>query len=421
MSLPNNIPTIIVGDGNWGIKQGNLLGYSQSDYKLLPREFAVTRGGGTNGTFVGSNGLIQTAASGNVPRIDFTGGLPALLVEPAATNLFSGSVDLGNTTYWSRPAGANVTGNVSGIIAPDGTQTATLFQASGTTATNSRLRQTWSRTTTGAHAMSVFVRGFPGVAASGMVFCGVGNSELNFAITSGGVVTLTSMTGGAEAVTSGIVNYGNGWYRLTAVGTAATSGSTQSELYCSPSGGPQYYVWGAQMEVGSVATSYIPTTTGSVTRNNDVITLTSATDYIGQTEGTIYLELEFKNVAAAQLIFLDVGGVSQYIRITKNASNAINVLVLNTSGSQSLFTSSSNPVGTYKLAFAYKSGDNAMSINGAAPLTSANTSNYPTSSLSRIVLSDSMVGFNPLNGRIRAVVIYPTRLPNDQLQALTTL
>jgi hypothetical protein len=36
--------------------------------------------------------------------------------------------------------------------------------------------------------------------------------------------------------------------------------------------GETCYIFGAQLEVGSIATSYIPTTTGTVTRNSDVIT-----------------------------------------------------------------------------------------------------------------------------------------------------
>jgi len=381
-------------------------------------DFNVTRA--TTATRVNESGLIEVVASG-IPRLDYPlgGGCPALLVEPAATNLFSGSADLGSTTYWTRPAGANVTGNVSGIIAPDGTQTATLFQASGTTATNSRLRQTWSRTTTGAHAMSVFIRGFAGVAASGTVVCGVGASELNFAITSGGVVTLTSMTGGAAAVTSGIVNYGNGWYRITAVGTAATSGSTQSELYCSPSGGPQYYAWGAQMETGSVATSYIPTTTAAVTRNADAISVIGAVSgCIGQTEGTIYLEVE-QDPLNRDIFSLNTGTGNSII-FYKNSSNIVNARLY--ANSSTIFTIA-NAVATngfVKIALAYKAGDSAMVINAGTAQTSASSFIF-SSALSLVSLTPNWftnAGFT----KIRALELYPTRLPNTgplSLQSLT--
>ena len=53
-----------------------------------------------------------------------------------------------------------------------------------------------------------------------------------------------------------------------------------------------FYVWGAQLEAGSVATSYIPTVASTVTRNADVISLSSVSGLIGQSEGTIYVEAE---------------------------------------------------------------------------------------------------------------------------------
>ena len=47
-----------------------------------------------------------------------------------------------------------------------------------------------------------------------------------------------------------------------------------------------------QLEAGSNATSYIPTVTGSVTRNNDNPYKFNIIDLIGQTEGSIYVEFD---------------------------------------------------------------------------------------------------------------------------------
>ena len=389
-------------------------------------DFNVTRA--TTATRVNASGLIEVVASG-VPRLDYytSGGVtgcPALLVEPAATNLFSGSNNLSNTAYWTRPAGANLTGSVSGITSPDGTQNATLFQAAGTSANNSRIRQTWSRTTTGSHAMSVFVRGVAGVAASGFLYNGVGGSELNFAITSGGVVSLTSMTGGAAAVTSGIVNFGNGWYRITSVGTDAITGTTQSEIFCQPSGTGSMYIFGAQMEAGSVATSYIPTTSGSVTRNADVINLSgSVSGCIGQTEGTLYAEGVISNYAdaAASFVTLSDNTITNRVEIRKGSPNQI--IFERNSGTQSTSTSitlTGQGNGTFKLAVAYKSGDTAFFVNGVQ-VSTTNTATFTMDSLNHIYLGNNATGSaRRLNDRIRSVALYTTRLTNAQLAALTT-
>ena len=384
-------------------------------------DFNVTRA--TTATRVNASGLIESVASG-IPRLDYytSGGVtgcPALLIEPAATNLLSGSSDFGNTTYWTRPAGANVTGNVAGITAPDGTNTAALFQASGTTATNSRLRQTISRTTTGSHAFSVFIKGFAGVAASGSLYTDVGLIELSFAITSGGVVSLTSMTG-AGAVTSGITQFPNGWYRITAVGTAATSGSTQNEIYCSPSGS-QYYCWGAQLETGSVATSYIPTTTAAVTRNADVISVSGAVSgCIGQTEGTFYVEFQAS----------PSGSTSNWLNISDNTTNnwlfigkdGINTRLYLRANNVVIFSNETTPLtgGVVKAAIGYKSGDYAAYINGNL-IVSGTTAFSFSSSLNRIHNGSNIAEPSLQISRYRSAALYTTRLTNSQLQALTTL
>jgi hypothetical protein len=406
-------PSIIVGRGNWGVKATRLLGYSLVDSLYLPREFTCSRAGNT-ATRVNQNGNIEVV-NADVPRIDHFGGQAALLVEPSAENLALQSQAFDVSGTWAPSPGGtgsspSVTANA--VISPDGTQnaeTVLLNRGAGNLiGDQSTLSQNITLATSGTYTFSVYAKATSSADIGKQVFLRAGSA--------GSLIAYTLTANWVRLIrTEAAIANGSNVFQIGSRGTVTADNSVSVDL------------WGAQVEAGSVATSYIPTTTGAVTRNDDVINLTGATNYIGQTEGTIYLELEFRDVAAAQLIFLDVGGSSQYIRITKNATNAINVLVLNTSGSQSLFTSSSNPVGIYKLALAYKSGDNAMSINGATPLTSANTSNYPTSSLSRVVLSDSMVGFKPLNGRIRAAEIYPTRLPNVappgvlSLQSLTAI
>jgi hypothetical protein len=414
MSTPSllNIPYVI--------KAGTL-------YSQIPEtgagDFAVTRTtspANNRSTRINADGFIELV-NDNVPRLDYplggaVNGCPALLVEPSAENLYQQSEDFANA-YWSK-ANASFLGNQA--VAPDGTLTADkLIMANGilpSIANASGVSRT-QVVTSSAYRFSMFAKSaeFTGFrvrenAVEGS-FLDVNLS--NGAITNGSV---------AQFISPLAENYGNGWYRISWTSPTITNLNKYTIRVGSTGDGVSgIFVWGAQVETGSVATSYIPTTTQAITRGLDSVVKTGITSLIGQSEGTIYLELELRNSAAAMILFLDVGGSSQYIRITKQATtNAFSVLVLNTSGSTTLFTSSSNPVGIYKLALAYKSGDNAMSINGATPLTSANTSNYPTSSLSRIVLSESVVGLNPLNDRIRAVALYPNRLTNAQLQTLTT-
>jgi hypothetical protein len=114
-------PSIVVGRGNWGVKPGNLLGYSLVDSLYLPREFTCSRANDT-ATRVNRNGNIEVV-NANVPRIDYFGGQASLLVEPSATNSMFYSQSINS---WPTKTGLTITDN--NAISPDGTQNASYIQ-----------------------------------------------------------------------------------------------------------------------------------------------------------------------------------------------------------------------------------------------------------------------------------------------------
>jgi hypothetical protein len=427
-------PTIVVGRNNWGIKNGNLLGYYQSDDGFfVKREFAATRGGGTNGTFVGSNGFIQTAASGNLPRIDFYGGSPALLVEPAATN-FAPNVNL--MTGLDTPTvsgGVTLTTGSTDFLAPDGASGSINKYVGGAASGNTQNSRYGAAslivTASGTYRFSLFVKAgttnplnFCAIAFS-LFTGGSGTSSSFFNLASG-----TAITAGAS-----IENYGDGWYRCISAPYTIASSDLSGTVYfnlASSSGSISWpasgalnltaYTWGAQMEAGSVATSYVPTTTGSVTRNADVINLTGATDYIGQTEGTIYVEVDMQKTGVINAIFaLDVGSSSEYIALIRTSSNQFRASIKKSSGTQqNIINSSSYPIGIYKVAFAYKNGDYALYVNGVQAGTSTNATDFPTGSLTQAVVSNTNYG--PFNDLIITAALYNERLSNQELIEITS-
>jgi hypothetical protein len=402
-------PTIVVGRNNWGIKNGNLLGYYQSaDGFFVKREFAATRGGGTNGTFVGSNGFIQTATSGNLPRIDFTGGSPTLLVEPAATNLALQSQTFDVSGTWGPVTGGtgslpSVTANA--VISPDGTQNAETVLlnrgANNTSTDQSTLQQALTLATSGTYVFSVYAKATTSGDVGKQVFLRVGSG--------GGLVAYTLTAN---------------WVQLVRTETALASGSNILQIgnrgAFTNDNVVSVDLWGAQVETGSVATSYIPTTTGSVTRNADVISLTGATDYIGQTEGTIYAEVDMQKTGVINAIFaLDVGSSSEYIALIRTSSNQFRASIKKSSGTQqNIINSSSYPIGIYKVAFAYKNGDYALYVNGVQAGTSTNATDFPTGSLTQAVVSNTNYG--PFNDRIITAALYNERLSNQELIEITS-
>ncbi len=399
-------------------------------------DFNVTRG--TTATRFNSAGLIESVASG-VPRLDYytsggTAGCPALLVEPAATN-FAPNINL--MTGLDTPTvsgGVTLTTGSTDFLAPDGASGSINKYVGGAASGNTQNSRYGAAslivTASGTYRFSLFVKAgttnplnFCAIAFS-LFTGGSGTSSSFFNLASG-----TAITDGAS-----IENYGDGWYRcISAPYTIASSdlsgtvyfnlASSSGSISWSASGALNLtaYTWGAQMEAGSVATSYIPTTTAAVTRNADVITLSGAVSgCIGQTEGTIYAEFEYRTDTSTRRILA-----------LSDGSQANRVMLIFAAGSVFAQINAQNinigtPVAGYnKAAFGYiqngVSGTLTASLNGAA-VVSGTSATYPAS-LNTVNLGkiEDTATTGQINSRIRSAAIYTSRLSNAELIALSTL
>jgi len=396
-------------------------------------DFNVTRG--TTATRFNSAGLIESVASG-VPRLDYftsggTAGCPALLVEPSAQNLLLQS-EAFNTT-WSALNGATVTPNT--IASPDNNVTADTINLS--TTADSNVRQVITSSNLTAYTISCFFKNIALVAGETFRFrVNNANASPNDFI-AGAIVDLaagtatyfqtgTAGTGISGTGSASIENYGNGWFRVRATFTTGTAGGSATTLVQiiqpSASAARSFYAWGAQVETGSVATSYIPTTAAAVTRNADVVTLSGAVSgCIGQTEGTIYAEVDIRNMAKeTYLIRIDEGATSNVLSLRTLTSNVVRTAITAPTFSGTLNISSATfTAGILKIAFAYKSGEIALCVNGAN-LTANGTFTFGAS-LNRITLGSNVSASSEFNDRIRSAALYTTRLTNAELQSLTTL
>jgi hypothetical protein len=415
-------PSIKVGQGNWGIKAGNLLGYANTEKKFSPVEFTSTRALNT-ATRVNPSGNIEIV-NANVPRIDYFGGQASLLVEPSAQNLALQSENF--STTWSTVGllafGIGSVLNTTATLDPYGTNFADLIVAN-TTLQQHRVDQT-TVSVSGSYTFSVFLK----TAGYDFGRLRIGSAGGTFNLVSG---TISSSDVG---IIASIQSYGNGWYRCI-ISKAASSANEIVRINMLPTatfadfagdGTSGIYVFGAQYETGSVATSYIPTTTGTVTRSADVISVTGVAELIGQTEGTMYAEVDLRNSAVTAIFAIDDGDTSDFISIIRLANFTIRVQIRRLGASiASIITSSPVALGTHKIALAYKNADYALYIDGVSAGTSANSTDYPATALTQCVLSNASYG--PLNDRIRAASIYQTRLPNTttdgspSLQSITTL
>jgi hypothetical protein len=396
-------------------------------------DFNVTRA--TTATRVNANGFIESVASG-IPRLDYytsggTAGCPALLVEPQAQNTC-----LQSETFqsWSFTNASGSSGNVG--ASPSNTQTAGLFiPNSGTTGRGQVACGTLSNATT--YSFSWFIKAPTNSLTSVWLYLSDGGDGTG--LNRWGVIVdlsnfaLTDYTNGAGSVTSKAVeNYGNGWYRVRVTGqvTSGMSGSSVAVVRKLTAGADTngingVLVWGAQLETGSVATSYIPTTAAAVTRNADVINLSGAVSgCIGQTEGTLYAEVDtriYTGISSRRIISLRVDG-SNLISLEIVGSNGLSFIVASGGVNVSLaYTIPSD--GVYKIAGAYNSAASGTVLYVNGVLRDTKTTAIPTLSAAVFglgVRADGAAG-SQFGDRIRAAALYTTRLTATELAALTTL
>ncbi len=398
-------------------------------------DFNVTRA--TTATRFNSAGLIESVASG-VPRLDYytsggTAGCPALLVEPSAQNVARFVNQMTGQDLVAASGGLTITTGSTDFLAPDGASgSVTKYVGGAASGANQQAYYAGGSITasaSGVHTFSLFVKAG---ATNPLNFCAIG-----FALYTGASGTATSYFSLASgtALTSGasIQDYGNGWYRIISAPYTIAAGDLVGQLtfnFASSSGSLSFaasgalnltaYTWGAQMEAGSAATSYIPTTTASVTRNADVISVSGAVSgCIGQTEGTIYAEVDIRNMAKeTYLIRIDEGATSNVLSLRTLTSNVVRTAITAPTTSGTLNISSATfTAGILKIAFAYKSGEIALCVNGAN-LTANGTFTFGAS-LNRITLGSNASASSEFNDRIRAAALYTTRLTNAELAALT--
>ncbi len=399
-------------------------------------DFNVTRA--TTATRVNASGFIEVVASG-IPRLDYytsggTAGCPALLVEPSAQNVIVQSQNW-LASGWRDDATANVTtvSATTGTLDPLGTNTANAISPTSGNTTHLKVGSDASISFTSGtvYTASAFFKQGVGNAGRYVQIAWpstrfAANTFANFDLQLGTVALVTGST-----VTAGIENYGNGWYRCRctntciSTGTGAngisialieTSGATRLPTFTGTTT-DVLYGWGAQTETGSIATSYIPTTTGSVTRNADVINVTGAVSgCIGQTEGTIYWDIAYVGGVLTGTGNPEFGVRNQaftnWIGLTSNGPSSPFRITARTTGGVSLINYQAN-ISSGKAALAWSSAGLVLYVNGVSVATSATNPNF---SFSRADIGNT----STMPFKANAFALYTTRLTDTELAALTT-
>jgi hypothetical protein len=348
----------------------------------------------------------------NIPRLDYSNGsCPSILVEPQRTNSVTYSSSLDNVA-WNK---LNTTISANAATAPDGTLTADLIYPT-TTGTDRLIEQAPAATSGQTWTSSFFVKsaGFNWV----LVYApNLGACWFNASTGAFGTV--------AAGVTATVLGQFNGFWRVSFTGTIASS---NAYFYAGPanangsstattSGTNGLLIWGAQLEAGSYPTSYIPTTSASVTRNADVISKTGISSLIGQTEGTIFLDVENTFQDSTFLLQMDDSTADNRIIFGTSIGTQAEYFVITGGSVQANFAGGTLPnKGHMKLALAYKNNDFAFYANGQQ--INLDTSGL-VPAMSVIRLGENSAGAGNKGANYNAAALWKTRLTNDQLEILT--
>jgi len=401
--------TLNLGNGNWGVKKDSLLAYNSENGNFKPLPFDFTRA--SSATVVNKAGLIETVGSGE-PRIDFSNDAKgALLLEPTRMNLFTYSEDFSNS-YWAKAA-STITSNI--ITSPDGTLNASLFQSNVTDGYMYPPSSILSSAANGTFTYSIYAKE-GNTSSFTILMTGGANYVGNFNLTT--VVATTS----SANTTVDISNVGNGWYRCSLIASLVPS-SAYSELQIGRiSSGSNLYLFGAQLEQGSYATSYIPTQGSAVTRSADACSNGGNEQVINSTEGVLYAEISaLANDGVNRLISLSNGvlsdnrielwldSTSNRIRVRTEVNNATSIDILSTI---------TDATAINKCGVRWDSTSISLFINGALIQTKTSTQ-FNANILSELKFSNHS-GALPFYGKTKSVQVYTTALSNAELKALTS-
>ncbi len=366
-----------------------------------------------------------TSTINSAPRFDHnptTGESLGLLVEESRTNLLLQSNQFDTT--WTNSSSSETA--ASGT-APDGTNTAwELKDTSDVSATAHNLIQNLSYTTGTTYTFSVWMKAGTltegGISVPSAAFGAVLINRVNLA--TGAVITTTA---GATTV---VTPFANGWYRvsLTATATATASGNTQIRPM---NGGTTYIgtgtgtvlIWGAQLEAGSFPTSYIPTTTATVTRSADVASITGAnfSSWYRQDEGTVFAETRLQSTVARNAAGIDLNDNSTNNRSIFRAftTGSFDQYIARSGGSTVATIASANLPSLLlrKSAIAYRVDDFALTAEGLAPNT--DTSGAVPVGVNQAFIGSALSGTEFLGGHVRRLTYWPQRLSNTTLQQIT--
>ena len=343
---------------------------------------------------------LKTTDRLDIPRIDYTNGEPSILLEPSRTNSYQYSNDI-TQSFWFNLGVLIDTSNL--YLSPEGINNAQKITADSG---SYRLLRPTTGISGSGYTQSIFVKNINALnfylrTASGFSYYNFETKTINLAF-SGDNLTA--------------IHYPNDWVRLITTTPNASYkqfGFGQNETDFNEIG-RSAYIYGAQLEAGSYATSLIHTSGSAVTRSADAANNAGNSDLINSTEGVLYAEFSYLDTGYISLndgtntnrLFLGFGGVQVYTQVRVNLSVVADMAY----GSYP-----KNEV--VKAAIKYKANDFALWVNGVEVVVDSSGNTFPTNTLNQLSFNNG--SSNPFYGNTKSVMVFKEALTDLELEKLT--
>lgn len=347
---------------------------------------------GNTATVTNSSGVIATV-NANIPRFDYnptTLVCHGLLIEESRTNLVLSSNGFTNATYWVTNGTPTVLANQ--VASPDGTTNAATIEVSGSS--NGHGVYSAAAYAAGTYTASLYFKPVSGNFVMRLGF-GVYSSTIN--------MNTLAIANGTNSV--GSVQQGpNGFYRFSV--TVTTISSTALNIYNIGSNTGKIAIYGAQVEAGAFATSYIPTVASQVTRTADVATMTGTNFsdwYVAGAGGVVGKVLPSTVSGTRPVIQFDDTTSSELIALRGNTTNPELYIVDGGTPQAQIDAGTLSANTDYSLTCWWATNDCKARLNSGTVVTDTSAT-IPTVTQARLG-SD---GTNYLNGHLASISYYDT-------------
>ena len=359
----------------------------------------------TTGTDVTiDNVSVKESTRNDLARVDYTDGTSSLLVEPERTNKVTYSETYGSGTFFSATSGSTIDNTTS--MSPSGDTNATQVTSTGAGKIQSG---TLSLTQNTDYVLSFYAKNVDATLVNSRVYATGGSGGTN--LTS---VDYTSQLSTTE------------WTRITHIFNTGTNTAIYVYLSSALNSGGTIQLWGAQLEEGSYATSYIPNfgTALGVTRVQDQYEKTGISNLINSAEGVLFAEMAaLSNDSTRKAITLSDGTTSNRVMLRyQNSSNAVQCFINVGNVLYSNLNESSYTITDFlKIAFKWKAGDFALWINGAEVATSTDATSFGVGVLTELQFNEGDGAGSEYFGKVKQLQVFKTALTDSELETLTTI